>query len=93
MPRMSRSDPVTVADGWEGRVHAAQLRNLSMLGVAVLTDAAIPANRVIRIVGPLFDVVAAVIACRADGNRFALHASVLNGLFMRPTGVLVSVSA
>jgi hypothetical protein len=91
VPRMSRSDTVTLIAGWQTPVRTAQLRDLSMTGVSVITDIKIEPQQVIRIIGPLFDILATVVGCRSDGRRIEVHASLLNAIFMRPKGVVVSV--
>lgn len=91
VPRMSRSDTVTLIAGWQTPVRTAQLRDLSMTGVSVLTDIKLETQQVIRIIAPLFDILATVVSCRGDGRRIEVHASLLSAIFMRPKGVVVSV--
>jgi hypothetical protein len=91
VPRMSRSDTVTLIAGWQSPVRSAQLRDLSMTGISVLTDIKIEARQVIRIIGPLFDILATVVSCRSDGRRIEVHASLLNAIFTSAKGVVVSV--
>jgi DnaJ domain len=91
MPRMSRSDPVTLVAGWQTPVRTAQLRDLSMTGVSVITDVKIERQQVIRIIGPLFDILATVVGCRSDGRRVEVRASLLNAILMKQKGVVVSV--
>lgn len=93
VPRMSRSDPVALIASWQSPVRTAQLRDLSMTGISVLTDVKIRRQQVIRIIGPLFDILATVVGCRSDGRRFEVHASLLSAIFVRPKGVVVSVKA
>jgi len=93
VPRMSRSDRVTLVAGWQTPARTAQLRDLSMTGVSVITDVKIERQQVIRIIGPLFDILATVVGCRSDGRRVEVHASMLNAIFMRAKGVVVSVKA
>jgi hypothetical protein len=91
VPRMTRSDPVTVMLDWQLPIRTAQLRDLSMTGISILTDVRIEPQQVIRIIGPLFDVLATVIACRGDGRRIEVHGALLNAIFEHPKGVVVSV--
>jgi hypothetical protein len=93
MPRMSRSDAVTLIAGWQAPPRAAQLRDLSMTGLSVFTDMKIERQTVIRIVGPLFDILATVVSCRSDERGVEVHASLLHAIFMRQKGVVVSVKA
>jgi hypothetical protein len=93
VPRMSRSDPVTLMAAWQAPARTAQLRNLSMTGISVTTDVAIERQNVIRVIGPLFDILATVVGCRRDGRRYEVHASLLTASFARPKGVVVSVRA
>jgi hypothetical protein len=88
---MSRSDPISLIAGWQAPVRAAQLRDLSMTGLSVITDIKIERQQVIRVIGPLFDILATVVSCRSDGGRVEVHASLLNAIFLRPKGVVVSV--
>ena len=62
-----------------------------MTGVSVTTDMKIKRQQVIRVIGPYFDVLATVVGCRSDGRRVEVHASLLNAIFMRHKGVVVSV--
>jgi hypothetical protein len=91
VPRMSRSDSVTLVAGWRTPARTAQLRDLSITGVSVITDIKIQRQQVIRLIGPLFDVLAIVVGCRGYGPRLELHASLLHAIFMKPKGVVVSV--
>jgi hypothetical protein len=92
-PRMSRSDGVTLMAGWQAPPRAAQLRDLSLSGLSVLTDIKIERDKVIRVVGPLFDILATVVSCRSDGRGVEVHALLLRAMFMRHKGVVVSVKA
>jgi curved DNA-binding protein CbpA len=91
VPRMSRSDAVTLVSSWQAPVRPAQLRDLSMTGVSVSTDTRIERQQVIRVIGELFDVLARVVSCRIDARRVEVHASLLTAIFMRQKGVVVSV--
>lgn len=91
VPRMSRSDIVTLIAGWQTPVRTAQLRDLSMTGISVITEMKIERQQVIRIIGPYFDVLASVVGCRSDGRRVEVHASLLNAIFTKQKGVVVSV--
>jgi hypothetical protein len=91
VPRMSRSDTVTLIAGWQTPARTAQLRDLSMTGVSVIADIKIEAQQVIRVIAPLFDILATVVSCRTDGRRVEVHASLLHAIFMRPKGVVVCV--
>jgi hypothetical protein len=93
VPRMSRSDSVTVVAGWQAPAHTAQLRDLSMVGISIVTDidVGIERQQVIRIMGPLFDMLATVVSCRSDARCVEVHASLLTAIFMRAKGVVVSV--
>jgi curved DNA-binding protein CbpA len=90
-PRMSRSDSVSLVAGWQAPIRTAQLRDLSMTGISVITDSKIERRQVIRIIGPLFDILATVVSCRTDGRRVEVHASLLTAIFMKEKGVVVSV--
>jgi DnaJ domain len=91
VPRMTRSDPVTLILDWQLPIRAAQLRDLSMTGISIVTDVRIEPQQVVRIIGPLFDVLAKVIACRGEGRRIEIHGALLNAIFEHPKGVVVSV--
>jgi curved DNA-binding protein CbpA len=91
VPRMSRSDNVTLIAGWQSPPGSARLRDLSLTGISILTDTKIEAGQVIRIIAPLFDVLATVVSCRSDGRFIEVHAALLNAIFMRAKGVMVSV--
>jgi hypothetical protein len=91
VPRMSRSDTVTLIAGWQIPPRSAQLRDLSVTGVSVIAEVKVEAQQVIRLIAPLFDILATVVSCRNDGRRIEVHASLLHAIFMRPKGVVVSV--
>ena len=91
MPRMSRFDGVTLVPAWESPAHPAQLRDLSIAGIRVQTDIKVDREGVIRVMGPLFDVIARVVSCRGSGPRYELHGKLLRTAFHRTTGAVVSV--
>ncbi len=91
VPRMSRSDSVKLIAGWEAPVRSAQMRDLSLTGISLITDMKLERQQVIRILGPYFDVLATVVGCRSDGRRVEVHASLLNAIFSKQKGVVVSV--
>ena len=62
-----------------------------MIGVSIITDMDMARHQVIRIIGPLFDILAMVVECRSNGRRVEVHASLLTAIFTRTTGVVVSV--
>lgn len=91
MPRMQRSDPVTVVEAWQAPVRAAQLRDLSVTGISIITDQKIDRQQVIRIIGPLFDILATVVGYRSVGQRVEVSGSLLRAIFAKQKGVVVSV--
>jgi hypothetical protein len=91
MPRMSRNDAVHLLPAWGTPSRGARLRDLSMTGIRLVADVTVAKNQAIRITGPMFDIVAVVVACRSDGRRVEIHASLLTAIFMNPKGVVVSV--
>ena len=84
---MSRSDSVTLIAGWQAPVRSAQMRDLSLTGISLITDMKLEGQQVIRILGPYFDVLATVVGCRSDGRRVEVHASLLNAIFSKQKGV------
>lgn len=93
VPRVSKSDAVTVYPGWQMQACSARLRDLSTTGISVITDIALQANQVVRIVSPSFDVLASVISCRPGGCLFMVHARLVSAKFAKSTGVFVSIAA
>jgi curved DNA-binding protein CbpA len=93
VPRMHRSDAVTLIEAWQSPVRAAQLHDLSMSGISVITDQKIERQQVIRIIGPLFDILATVVSCRSAARGVELHGSLLQAIFRKKTGVVVSVKS
>jgi hypothetical protein len=91
MPRMRRSDPVTLVEAWQTPIRAAQLRDLSVAGISIITDHRIGRQQVIRIIGPLFDILATVVGCRSVGQRVEVSGSLLKAIFAKQKGVVVSV--
>jgi curved DNA-binding protein CbpA len=91
VPRMSRTDAVRFLPAWQMPALNARLRDLSMSGIRVVTNTIVAKGQVIRITGPLFDIVATVVGCRTDGRRVEIHAALLTAIFMNPKGVVVSV--
>jgi hypothetical protein len=93
LPRVSKTDTVMIHEGWQQRPYEARLRDLSLTGISVVTDAALQSDSVIRIVGPAFDVLAIVISCRKSGESYSLHARLLSAIFAERPGVFVSMKA
>lgn len=91
VPRMSRTEAVTLVPGWKLPRRSASLRNMSMTGVSVITDVAIERESTIRLIGPLFDVLARVVSCRSDGRKVEIHAALLTAIFTGSKGVVLSV--
>jgi hypothetical protein len=91
MPRMSRSDTVHFLPAWQTPARVARLRDLSTTGIRLLTDVTVAKNQTIRITGTMFDILGVVVACRTDGRRVEIHASLLTAIFANPKGVIVSV--
>jgi hypothetical protein len=91
MPRMHRSDAVTLVETWQAPTRAAQLRDLSVTGISIITDHRIERQQVIRIIGPLFDILATVVGCRSVGQRIEVSGSLLKAIFAKQKGVVVSV--
>ena len=91
VPRMHRCDIVTLVAAWQAAARTAELRDLSVTGISVICDQRIALQQVIRIIGPLFDILATVVGCRSVARRVEVHASLLKAIFMRQKGVVVSV--
>jgi hypothetical protein len=91
VPRMHRSDPVTLVEAWQAPTCAAQLRDLSVTGISIITDHRIERQQVIRIIGPLFDILATVVGCRSIGQHVEVSGSLLRAIFAKRKGVVVSV--
>jgi hypothetical protein len=91
VPRMHRSDPVTLVEAWQTPIRTAQLRDLSVTGISIITDHRIERQQVIRIIGPLFDILATVVGCRSIGQRVEVSGSLLKAIFAKQKGVVVSV--
>ena len=66
-------------------------RDISLKGISVTGSVKVAPNRVLRIVGPAFDVLAQVISCRSSGRQYTLHARLLTAIFSGTSGVFVSV--
>lgn len=93
LPRMARTDALTLVPAWQSRAREAQLRDLSYSGISVIADLRIEPEQVIRIVGHAFDVLATVVNCRGDGRNVEIHAALLHAIFGNSTGTVVSVKA
>jgi len=91
VPRMHRSDAVTLLEAWQAPTRAAQLRDLSVTGISIITDQRIEPQQVIRIIGPLFDILATVVSCRTIGQHVEVSGSLLKAIFAKRKGVVVSV--
>jgi curved DNA-binding protein CbpA len=91
VPRMHRSDAVTLVEAWQRPIRAARLRDLSVTGISIITDHRIERQQVIRIIGPLFDILATVVGCRSVGQRVEVSGSLLKAIFAKQKGVVVSV--
>ena len=93
IPRMTRSDTVKLIADWRQAPRSARLRDLSVSGISIVTDAKIAPQQVIRIVGDVFDVTALVVGSQVDGRQVEVHASLMTAIFTRPKGGVVSVEA
>jgi curved DNA-binding protein CbpA len=93
VPRVSKSDAVSLYAAWQTPPASARLHDLSVTGISVIAGIAIQANQVVRVVGPAFDVLACVICCHPCGRLHKFHARLLSAIFARRTGVFVSMLA
>jgi hypothetical protein len=93
VPRMPRADSATLFCDWQSAGRPVELRDMSLAGVALVTDLPLERGQVIRIVGSFFDVLALVVSVRREGLRRVVHATLRTAHFKRPTGVLLSTKA
>ena len=91
-PRVSKTDAVLIYEGWKQRPYGARLRDLSLSGISIIMDTALRNDAVLRIVGPSFDVLAVVVACRKSGESHTLHARLLSAILAERPGVFVSMT-
>jgi len=90
IPRVSKSDwAIMHVDGQADAIDV-RLRDLSLDGIGVYSGLELPLQRVVRVVGTSFDVVAIVVACRRLDRVFTVHAQLLTALFTKPTGGFLS---
>ena len=93
IPRVSKSDwAIMHVDGQADAIDV-RLRDLSLDGIGVYSGLELPVQRVVRVVGRSFDVVAIVVACRRLDRVFTVHAQLLTALFAESTGGFVSTLA
>ena len=93
IPRVSKSDwAIMHVDGQADAIDV-RLRDLSLDGIGVYSGLELPLQRVVRVVGTSFDVVAIVVACRRLDRVFTVHAQLLTALFAESTGGFVSTMA
>ena len=93
MPRVSKSTWALLHMNWPSEVVDVRMRDLSLDGISVYSGIELPAQRIVRVVGDEFDVVADVVSCRRVGKVFTLHGRLITALFATPTGGFVSTSA
>jgi hypothetical protein len=87
--RFTKNRPVRLLPGWELEPWAVTMRDLSLSGVCVIAEAALPVDRVVRIMDDDFEALAVVISSRRTAGAFAVHARFLT---LRPArgGLLVT---
>ena len=86
IPRVSKSDWAIMHVDWQADAIDVRLRDLSLDGIGVYSGLELPRQRVVRVVGTSFDVVAIVVACRRLDRIFTVHAQLLTAQFTKPTG-------
>jgi len=86
IPRVSKSDWAIMHVDWQADAIDVRLRDLSLDGIGVYSGLELPVQRVVRVVGTSFDVVAIVVACRRLDRVFTVHAQLLTALFTKPSG-------
>jgi hypothetical protein len=93
IPRVSKSDWAIMYVDWQADAIDVRMRDLSLDGISVYSGLELPPNRVVRIVGQSFDVVAVVVGCRRLDAVFTVHAQLVTALFAEATGGFVSATA
>ena len=93
IPRVSKSDWAVMYVDWQTDAIDVRLRDLSLDGISVYSGLELPLNRIVRIVGQSFDVVATVVGCRRLDAVFTIHAPLLTAHFSERTGGFVSATA
>jgi hypothetical protein len=93
IPRVSKSDWAIMHVDWQADAIDVRLRDLSLDGIGVYSGLELPRQRIVRVVGTSFDVVAIVVACRRLDRIFTVHAQLLTAQFAESTGGFVSTMA
>ncbi|MGH8075734.1 MAG: J domain-containing protein [Lysobacter sp.] len=91
--RRDRSQLATMSIGWPAVHQPVRWRDISLTGLSVHTQHALPPLQMVRIVCPALDVVAQVVSCRRSGKSFTVHARLVSVIFTQTTGVFVSEKA
>ncbi len=93
IPRVSKADWAVMYVDWQTDAIDVRMRDLSLDGISVYSGLELPLQRMVRIVGQSFDVVATVVGCRRLDAVFTVHASLSTALFAETTGGFVSAMA
>lgn len=79
--------------GWPSPAVPVRWRDLSLSGVGLMAPQALAPGQRIHLIDPALELVAEVVASRAMGAVFRVHARLLSAVLLQPTGVFVSATA
>ena len=91
--RVGRNQAATIQLDPAGRPSAARLRDLSLTGISLYTETAVPIGTIVRITAPGADLVAHVVQARLRDRLMLVHARLLTARFSAGPGVFVSARA
>lgn len=91
--RRDRDHLARMHTGWPSVAEPVRWRDLSLTGVSLICEAPVAAGRRVRVIDEGFDGVAEVLECVPQGRFYQLHGRLLSAMFVRSSGVFVSIKA
>ncbi|MBL0148185.1 MAG: hypothetical protein IPP87_05390 [Ideonella sp.] len=79
--------------GWPSAAVPVRWRDLSLTGLSLICEQPVPLGCRIRVIDEGFDGVAEVVGCAAQGRYHQLHGRLLSAMYLRSSGVFVSIKA
>jgi hypothetical protein len=90
VPRLCRDEPIIFYPRWPHQGYAAQLRDLSPVGISFFAQVAVELHQLVKISGATLEGVARVVSSHPVGRQYSVHAQLLTVLFLAPAGTFVS---
>ncbi len=78
---------------WPSVAVAVRWRDLSLTGLSLISALPLAPGHRIRVIDEGFDGVAELVGCVAHGRLYQLHGRLLSAMYLRSSGVFVSIKA